>query len=69
MSLSNMLEEAVGGHLLRSATWTKPVALYLALLKADPGETGVLDEVNGGGYVRLAAGPDDALWSLPVDGN
>ena len=69
MSLSNLLEEAVGAHLLRSAVWAKPVALYLALLKADPGETGVLDEVNGGGYVRLAAGPDDALWSSPVGGN
>ena len=69
MSLSNLLEEAVGAHLLRSAFWTKPVVLYLALLKSDPGETGVLDEVNGGGYVRLAAGPDDALWSLPVGGN
>ena len=69
MSLSNLLEEAVGAHLLRSAAWTKPVALYLALLKSDPGETGVLDEVNGGSYVRLAAGPDDAFWSLPVGGN
>ncbi len=69
MSLSNLLEEAVGAHLLRSAVWVKPVALYLALLNADPGETGVIDEVNGGGYARLAAGPDDALWSLPVGGN
>ena len=69
MSLSNLLEEAVGAHLLRSAAWAKPVALYLALLKSDPGETGVMDEVNGGGYVRLAAGPDDALWSSPVGGN
>jgi len=69
MSLSNLLEEAVGAHLLRSLVWAKPVALYLALLNSDPGETGVLDEVNGGGYVRLAAGPDDALWSLPAGGN
>ena len=69
MSLSNLLEEAIGVHLLRSAAWAKPVALYLALLKSDPGEAGVLDEVNGGGYMRLAAGPDDALWSLPVGGN
>ena len=69
MSLSNLLEEAVGAHLLRSAVWAKPVVLYLALLKSDPGETGVLDEVNGGGYTRLAAGPNDDFWSPPVDGN
>ncbi len=69
MSLSNLLEEAVGAHLLRSGAWAKPIALYLALLKSDPGEAGALDEVNGGGYARLASGPNDALWSLPVDGN
>jgi len=69
MSLSNLLEEAIGAHLLRSGEWAKPVALYLALLKADPGETGMLDEVTGGGYARLAAGPHDALWSLPANGN
>lgn len=69
MSLSNLLEEAVGAHLLRSGAWAKPIALYLALLKSDPGEAGVIDEVNSGGYARLAAGPGDALWSLPVGGN
>ncbi len=69
MSLSNLLEETIGAHLLRSGEWAKPVALYLALLKSDPGETGVLDEVTGGDYARLAAGPDDALWSLPANGN
>ena len=69
MSLSNLLEEAVGAHLLRSAEWAKPVALYLALLHSDPGEAGVLDEVTGGDYTRLAAGPDDVFWSPPVDGN
>ncbi len=59
----------MGAHLLRSGEWAKPVALYLALLKSDPGEAGVLDEVTGGDYARLAAGPGDALWSPPVGGN
>ncbi len=69
MSFSNPLEESIGTHLLRSGSWLKPTSLYLALLTADPGETGQLTEVAGGSYTRVQAGPEDADWNLPNAGN
>lgn len=70
MSLSNYTEAAILNHLLRATAWTKPLALYVALFKADPGEAGSLaQEVTGGSYARVAYGPSDATWNLPVGGD
>ena len=70
MSLSNYTEAAILDHLLRSTAWTKPIALYVALFTADPGEAGSLtNEVTGGSYARVACGPSDETWALPVGGD
>lgn len=70
MSLSNYTEAAILNHMLRAAGWTKPLALYVGLFKADPGEAGSLaQEVTGGSYVRVSYGPSDATWNLPVGGD
>jgi hypothetical protein len=64
MATSEYLEQQVLGHLLRSATWTKPFAIYLALLTALPTDQGGLVEVAAADYARMAVGPDDAVWIL-----
>lgn len=70
MSLSNYTEAAILNHLLRATIWTKPSALYVALFTGDPGEAGSLaNEVSGGSYARVARGPSDAAWALPVGGD
>lgn len=70
MSLSNYTEAAILNHLLRATSWTKPIALYVALFTGDPGEAGSLaQEVTGGSYARVARGPSDAAWALPVSGD
>ncbi|MCK5718058.1 MAG: hypothetical protein KAH77_11260 [Thiomargarita sp.] len=60
----------VGGHLLRSLTFTKPAALYLALFSVLPdkdGNNGV--EFNGNGYGRIVIISHVDNWSAPVSGN
>lgn len=70
MSASNTLEESIGNHLLRTGSWTKPTAIYVALfttLPIDDGTGGV--EVSGGSYARVLHGPSDATWDAPTDGS
>ena len=62
MPASDYLDQQVLGHLLRSATWTKPAGIYLGLLTALPTDEGGLVEVAAVDYGRLAVGPADALW-------
>lgn len=69
-SASNYLEEQIGTHLLRTGSWTKPAAIYVALFTAMPGEDGTgATEVSGGSYARVACGPGDAFWNAPTGGN
>jgi hypothetical protein len=70
MSLSTYTEAAILNHLLRATAWAKPLALYVGLFTGDPGEAGSLaQEVTGGSYARVACGPSDATWNLPVGGD
>jgi len=65
---SDYLENQVGTHLLRTGSWTKPSALYVALFTVMPSEAGTGGtEANYGGYERQLYGPSDATWSAPVD--
>ena len=69
-SASNYLEEEAGKHLLRTGSWTKPSAIYVALFVTAPGEDGTGGtEVTGTGYARVLHGPSDATWAAPVGGN
>lgn len=70
MSASNYLEEEIGKHLLRTGSWTKPSALYVALFTVMPADDGTGGtEVTGSGYARIQRDPADANWSAPSDGS
>ncbi len=67
---TNYLEEAIGNHLLRTATWVKPAAIYIALFITLPLEDGSDgEEVAGGNYARVQAGPGDGFWTPPLSGD
>ena len=67
---SNTLEELIGDHLLRSATWSKPTAIYVGLFTTMPSEDGTGGvEVSGGSYVRIQCGPGDSYWTGPTTGD
>lgn len=67
---TNALEELIGDHLLRTATWSKPTDIYVGLFTRMPGEDGTGGlEVSGGGYARVKHGPGDSDWTAPVGGN
>lgn len=63
MNASDSLETAIGTHLLRSGSWTKPTNLYVALFTALPTDSGGGTEVSGGSYARVACGPGDSYWT------
>lgn len=63
---SDYLEVQLRKHLLRTGSFTKPTALYLALWVGDPTDTGSAGaEVSGGSYARINLAPLDANWSAP----
>lgn len=67
MPATAYLETQVLAHLLRAATWSKPQAIYLALLTALPTDPGGTVEVTAADYARLAQGPSDSLWIVRED--
>ena len=77
-ALSDYLEKALLDHLLGTTAYT-PVAttssLYLALFTSDPLESGVVGEVSGGSYARVAIlnnatnFPPCAVTSNPIKSN
>jgi len=60
---SDYLEGLIRGHLLRTATWSKPAALWVSLHTEDPYDDATGSEVSGGAYGRTQLNPDDANWS------
>lgn len=66
---SDALEEQVLTHLFRTAPWSKPTTLYVALFTAAPNDAGGGTEVSGGSYARVQRNPGDANWSAPTGGN
>ncbi len=68
-AFSDYLEGQLIAHLFRTASFTKPTHLYVALYTAAPGETGGGTEVTGGSYARAQLDPLDANWAAPVSGN
>lgn len=70
MSASDFLEGEIGKHLLRTGSWTKPAAIYVALFTTIPNDAGSGGvEVTGSGYARIQHGPLDTKWAAPVAGN
>ena len=68
MSASDYLEVQIGTHLLRTASWTKPTTVYVALFITPPNEdgTGGTEVGTSRGYVRIQHGPSDATWTAPT---
>lgn len=53
---SDYLKTQLGTHLLRTASYTKPTQVRVALF------TDAAVEVSGGSYARVTHGPSDATW-------
>ena len=68
-AFTDYLEGQLIAHLFRTASFTKPSHLYIALFTAAPGESGGGTEVSGGSYARQQLDPLDATWAAPVSGD
>lgn len=60
---SDYLEGQIRAHLFRTASWTKPTALYVGLFTVTPSDSGGGTEVTGGSYARVQRDPLDANWT------
>ena len=68
-NMTDYLEGQIVAHIHRTATFTKPAALWVRLYTAMPGEAGGGTEVSGAGYAAVQVGPSDATWAAPVTGD
>lgn len=68
-AMSDYLEGKIIDHLFRTATFSKPSALYVGLFTAAPSDSGGGTEVSGGAYVRAQLDPADANWAAPTAGD
>lgn len=68
---SQYLTGQLVAHIFRTASFTKPSALYVALFTVTPTAAGGGTEVSttSTGYARVAINPADANWAAPVSGN
>jgi hypothetical protein len=57
--ISRALRQDVLDHLLMTAAWSQPIAIYVALFTVSPTATGGGTEVTGGSYARVS----HALWN------
>lgn len=69
--MSDYLEGQLRAHIFRTASFTKPTVLAVALHTADPTDVGNGAEANYGSYARVAVNPLDANWTAAsaTDGN
>mgnify|MGYP001605271628 CR=1 FL=1 len=63
--MSDYLEGQLRAHIFRTASFTKPTALYVSLHTADPLDAATGAEVSGGAYARVSVPPLDANWTAP----
>tara|TARA_R110000737_G_scaffold312235_1_gene321525 strand:- start:1081 stop:1488 length:408 start_codon:yes stop_codon:yes gene_type:complete len=59
---SNYLENELINHVFRTATFSKPSAIYVALYTVTPSDAGGGTECSGGGYARVSVPPLNANW-------
>lgn len=64
--LSDFLEGELLDHLLGTAAWSAPAAVYVGLFTAAPGEAGGGTEVSGGDYAREEVAFDAASGGLAL---
>jgi len=69
MSATDWLEIQIGTHLLRTSSWTKPSAIWVALFTTipnDDGTGGTEVSTTSTGYGRIQCGPADDKWTAPT---
>jgi hypothetical protein len=69
MNATDYLEGQIVAHLFRTASFTKPTTLAVALFTSAPTDSTAGTEVSGGGYARQTLNPLDANWAAPSAGN
>lgn len=66
---TDYLEQKIGDHIFRSATFAKPTQLSIALFTTMPDDSGANGvEVAGNNYSRVRLDPGDSNWSRSTDG-
>jgi len=60
---SDYLEGQIRAHIFRTASFTKPTVLGVALFTVTPSDSGGGTEVTGGSYARVNVAPLDANWT------
>src|SRR5262247_159321 len=65
---SDALENLFIDHVFRSAAWTKPTALWVALFTVAPTDAGGGTEVSTGSYARVNLPPGDGNWTATQGG-
>lgn len=72
-AMSNYLEGELINLIFRTATYTKPATVVIALCTAAPTDasTGatIPEVASAFGYSRVTFGPADANWSAPIAGD
>jgi hypothetical protein len=68
MAKSDYQEANVLTGTLRTAAFTKPPGIFVALFTSATSDDGSGTEVAGNGYARAQHGPADASWSAPGAG-
>src|SRR6185436_1328981 len=66
--MSDYLEGQIRAHIFRTASFTKPSVIAIALCTSAPTDasTGAtIAEVSGGSYARVTRNPSDSNWSAP----
>lgn len=65
---TNYMEDFLIEKIFRGSATAFPANFYVALFKADPGETGSLaQEVSGGNYARVIYANNGTNWAASVD--
>ena len=67
-AMSDYLENLLIDFLFRTAGFTKPTALHIALFTAAPSDSGGGTEVTGGSYARVNLAPLDTNWNATQGG-
>lgn len=62
MSLSTYLKNKILDHLFGGTAYTPPATIYKALHTADPTATGLVGELSGNAYARVAVTNDVSHW-------
>lgn len=65
---SDYLENQTVDHIFRTASFTKPTHLYVALFTAAPSDSGGGTEVTGGSYARVDIPPLNSNWTATQGG-